>query len=244
MAESRPGSGHQYGPSPSMSSRGALPPTPPMQSESGFDGRQSPSAASSSGYSVVSASGYYFSPNSASAINNMEPHAQRQHIPALNRRVSMPAASMPYNQSPFNGSQYTASPSQQSMGSYYSSPMQLTPPQSQISGLYYQRPLPQVRFNNIRPDLSANSQPAIPTSGGNVRHIDPFIWSESLAAPPLHFTVIRCCISSNPRSVRLHNVQQGILETIESENPLPQPHRREAIQVPLPSLRKAFQCSE
>jgi hypothetical protein len=43
--EYRPDSGHQqYGPSPAMSTRGALPPTPPMQSESGFDGRQSPSA--------------------------------------------------------------------------------------------------------------------------------------------------------------------------------------------------------
>lgn len=143
--EYRPDSGHQqYGPSPAMSTRGALPPTPPMQSESGFDGRQSPSAGSNSGYSVVSAPGYYFTP-SVSAINNVEPHAQRQQAPTLQRRVSMPATSMAYAQSPFNGSQYTVSP-QQSMSSYYPSPMQSTPPQSQISGLYYQRPLPQVCF--------------------------------------------------------------------------------------------------
>ncbi len=141
--EYRPDSGHQqYGPSPAMSTRGALPPTPPMQSESGFDGRQSPSAGSNSGYSVVSAPGYYFTPASVSAINNVEPHHQRQPIPQ--RRVSMPATSVAYAQSPYNGSQYTVSP-QQSMSSYYPSPMQQTPPQSQISGLYYQRPLPQVR---------------------------------------------------------------------------------------------------
>lgn len=127
-----------------MSTRGALPPTPPMQSESGFDGRQSPSAGSNSGYSVVSAPGYYFTP-SVSAINNVEPHAQRQHVPTLQRRVSMPATPMAYAQSPFNGSQYTVSP-QQSMSSYYPGPMQSTSPQSQISGLYYQRPLPQVCF--------------------------------------------------------------------------------------------------
>ena len=125
-----------------MSTRGALPPTPPMQSDAGFDGRQSPSSASTSGYSVVSAPGYYYAPGSA--INNMEPHSQRQHVPALTRRVSMPATSMAYSQSPFNGSQYSMSPSQQSMSSYYSSPIQHSQPQSQISGLYYQRALPQV----------------------------------------------------------------------------------------------------
>ena len=128
-----------------MSTRSTLPPTPPMQSDSGFDGRQSPSAASNSGYSVVSAPGYYYASSSASSINNVEPHSQRQHAPPMpQRRVSMPAQSMGYAQSPFNGPQYNASPVQQSMSSYYSSPMQPTPPQSQISGLYYQRPLPQV----------------------------------------------------------------------------------------------------
>lgn len=127
-----------------MNTRGALPPTPPMQSDSGFDGRQSPSTASNSGYSVASAPGYYFTPSNVSAINNVEPHAQRQHVPTMQRRVSMPAA-MAYSQSPYNASQYTVSP-QQSMSSYYSNPMQPTPPQSQISGLYYQRPLPQVCY--------------------------------------------------------------------------------------------------
>jgi hypothetical protein len=143
--EYRPGSGHQYGPSPPLSSRVALPPTPPMHSDSGLDGRQSPTTTSNSGYSVASVPGYYFAPSpSVSAINNMEPHSQRQHVPALSRRVSMPATSMGFNQSPYNSSQYNASPSQQSMVSYYPSPMQPTPPQSQISDLYYQRPLPQV----------------------------------------------------------------------------------------------------
>ncbi|KAF4635635.1 hypothetical protein G7Y89_g2455 [Cudoniella acicularis] len=142
-SEYRPGSGHQqFGPSPAMSTRGALPPTPPMQSDSAFDGRQSPSVGSNSGYSVASAPGYYFSPP-ATAINNVEPHAERQHVPTMpQRRVSMPAASIAYNQAPFNGSQYNMSPNQQSMSSYYPSPMQ-QPAQSQISALYYQRPLPQ-----------------------------------------------------------------------------------------------------
>ena len=131
-----------------MSSRGALPPTPPMQSDSGFDGRHSPSTASNSGSPVVSAPEYYFAPDSVSAINNVEPHSQRQHIPALTRRVSMPTTSMAYTQSPFREPHYTASPSQHSMSSYYSSPVQATPPQSQISSLHYQRSFPQVRLKS------------------------------------------------------------------------------------------------
>lgn len=143
--EYRPSSSHQYGPSPPASSRGTLPPTPPMQSDSGFDGRQSPSVASNSGHSVVSAPAYYYPQLPVSNINNVEPHSQRQYAPAMpQRRVSMPPQSMGYAQS-YNGSQYSSvSPSQHSMSSYYPSPMQPTPPQSQISGLYYQKPLPQV----------------------------------------------------------------------------------------------------
>jgi hypothetical protein len=95
-----------------------LPPTPPMQSDSGFDGRQSPSASSQ--YSVVSApSSYYYAPS----VNNVESHQQRQTVP-VPRRVS-----------------YSQFSPQQSM--YYPSPMQPTPP-PQVQGLYYQRPLPQV----------------------------------------------------------------------------------------------------
>ncbi len=124
---------------PAMSVRTNLPPTPPMQSDSGFDGRQSsPSATSTSQYSAVSApANYYFSPSSA--INNMEPHYQRQHVPNPPRRVSMP-----YSQSSYAGSAYNMSPNTAPIPSYYSSPMQVTPPQQAMQGLYYQRPLPQV----------------------------------------------------------------------------------------------------
>ncbi|TAQ85948.1 hypothetical protein B7494_g5712 [Chlorociboria aeruginascens] len=140
-SDGRPTSEHQYGPS-TLTSRGGLPPTPPMQSEAGFDGRQSPSAASNSGYSVVSAPGYYFAP-SVSALNNVEPHAQRQPAPTIQRRVSMPATTtMGYAQS-FHGSPYTVSP-QQAMSSYYPNVMQSTPQSHVASGLYYQRALPQV----------------------------------------------------------------------------------------------------
>jgi len=219
-AEYRPDSGHQqYGPSPAMSTRGALPPTPPMQSDSGFDGRQSPSASSNSGFSVVSAPGYYFGP-SVSAINNVEPHAQRQHVPTLQRRVSMPATSMAYAQSPFNGSQYTVSP-QQSMSSYYSSPMQHTPPQSQISGLYYQRPLPQVcsplfpslimtdTQQQFPPPLMPVSVTLTPSSGANPWQHHHYISPSSAASFPQSQDRYICqtCNKafSRPSSLRIHS---------------------------------------
>ncbi|TVY84605.1 C2H2 finger domain transcription factor mtfA [Lachnellula suecica] len=205
-SEYRPSSEHQqYGPSPAMSTRGALPPTPPMQSESGFDGRQSPSNGSNSGYSVASAPGYYFSP-SVTTINNVEPHAQRQHVqPMPQRRVSMPAATMAYSQSPFNGSQYTMSPSQQSMASYYSSPMQATPPQSQISGLYYQRPLPQ----QFPPPLMPVSVTLTPSSGANPWQHHHYISPSSAASFPQSQDRYICqtCNKafSRPSSLRIHS---------------------------------------
>jgi len=189
-----------------MSTRGALPPTPPMQSESGFDGRQSPSAGSTSGYSVASAPGYYFSPPSVSAINNVEPHAQRQQVQTVpQRRVSMPAATIAYTQSPFNGSQYTMSPSQQSMSSYYSSPMQQTPPQSQISGLYYQRPLPQ----QFPPPLMPVSVTLTPSSGANPWQHHHYISPSSAASFPQSQDRYICqtCNKafSRPSSLRIHS---------------------------------------
>jgi hypothetical protein len=216
--EYRPDSGHQqYGPSPAMTTRGALPPTPPMQPESVFDGRQSPSAGSNSGYSVVSAPGYYFAP-SVSAINNVEPHAQRQHVPQ--RRVSMPATSVAYAQSPYNGSQYAVSP-QQSMSSYYPSPMQQTPPQSQISGLYYQRPLPQVRFlphgtgietnkhQQFPPPLMPVSVTLTPSSGANPWQHHHYISPSSAASFPQSQDRYICqtCNKafSRPSSLRIHS---------------------------------------
>jgi hypothetical protein len=208
-SEYRPGSSHQqYGPSPAMSSRGALPPTPPMQSDSGFDGRQSPSAGSNSGYSVqsvASAPSYYFHASAVSAINNVEPHAQRQHVPAAApRRVSMPANTMVYAQSPYNGSQYTVSP-QQSVSSYYSSPMQPTPPQTQISGLYYQRPLPQ----QFPPPLMPVSVTLTPSSGANPWQHHHYISPSSAASFPQSQDRYICqtCNKafSRPSSLRIHS---------------------------------------
>lgn len=137
--EYRPSSSQFYSSSPPMGTQNALPPTPPLHSDAGFDRRRSPSTASNSGYSVASASAYNLSGPSP-AINGVEPVPQRQQIPDVPRRVSMPAGQVAFTQAPFNGPQYHTN----SMGSYYSSPMKTAPPHSQISGLYYRRPMSQV----------------------------------------------------------------------------------------------------
>ncbi|KAG9245572.1 hypothetical protein BJ878DRAFT_541149 [Calycina marina] len=201
--EYRPTSSHQYGPSPIMSSRGTLPPTPPMQSEPGFDGRQSPSAASNSEHSVASAPGYYY-PAPPATINSIDSYPQRQHAPQPPRRVSMPA-SMGYQQSSYqNESQYGIGSSQPPMSSYYPGPMQPAPVQSQISGLYYQRPLPQ-QF----PPMMPVSVTLTPSSGTNPWQHHHYISPSAAASFPQSQDryVCQTCNKafSRPSSLRIHS---------------------------------------
>ena len=107
-----------------------LPPSPIKRSVLNTDGSlQSPSSVSN--HSSTSGAHY-----TASAINNMEPHQQRQPAP----HASMEAYPMPRqpSQSPYAMSPYASSPG--AMSSYsYPSPGHIpgTP-----STMYYQRPLP------------------------------------------------------------------------------------------------------
>jgi hypothetical protein len=130
-AETRPNSSHTAG---SVMARAALPPSPPMSSDASFDGYNSPSTKSVS--QLPSASNYYF--ETTPPLGHMEAEA-RHMVP----RVSVPAPAYP--------TQYAAPAymSQPQVASYYP-PMQPTPPpQAGISGLYFQRPLPQVRVNRF-----------------------------------------------------------------------------------------------
>ncbi|MCJ1485037.1 hypothetical protein MMC06_005210, partial [Schaereria dolodes] len=117
--DSRP---YPYG-LPTVSNPKALPLTPPLRPASGFDGsRQSPSESSS----------YY----SAAAINNVEPHQQRQPAPP----TSVDSYPMPRHpsQSPYANSAYASSPGAMSTYSY---PSPANPPMTS-STMYYQRPIP------------------------------------------------------------------------------------------------------
>lgn len=118
-SETRPNSSH-------YNSRAALPPTPPMSSDASFEGHHSPSTKSVSQMSVVSAPSYYYE-----STPPLESDLQRQHmVPRA------PVQASPYPPQAFQQSQYMAQPA---MAAYYTAP---APPQ--VSGLYYQRPLPQV----------------------------------------------------------------------------------------------------
>ncbi|CAJ2504315.1 Uu.00g117090.m01.CDS01 [Anthostomella pinea] len=125
-ADTRPNSSHYAG-------RTNMPPTPPMSTEASFEGYSSPSTKSVSQVSVVSAPNYYY--ETTPPVEDVHRH---QMAAAAAPRMPMHVQSYP--QQAF-ASSYMNQPA---MGSYYPPPMSAAPSaQSQISGLYYQRPLPQ-----------------------------------------------------------------------------------------------------
>ena len=138
-----------------------VPPSPPIDPQLGFDIRhQSPSATSS--HSSTSAPQYL-----GGALNNIEPHQQRQQPPPP---TSQPGHMMPSqpSQSPYQSSPYPPSPSAASNYSYPSP----AHPNSFAAGpaMYNQRPLP----NNFPPPLPTtvshpmpNSQEASPIDPNN-----------------------------------------------------------------------------
>lgn len=126
-SETRPNSSHYNN---GLARGGALPPTPPMSSEASFDGYHSPATKS---VSQLPTQSYYFdSPQSMSPVEQPEPHRQM-----VSRMPVQPAYA-----APAFASSYMSSPA---MASYYPTMQPTPPPQPQVSGLYYQRPLPQVR---------------------------------------------------------------------------------------------------
>ena len=124
-----------------------LPPSPPIPSDSGFDGsHQSPSITSS--HSSTSTPNY-----AASAINNIEPHQQRQSK-APSSVDSYPAMPRHPSQSPYTNSPYASSPGNISTYSY---PSPSNPPPT-TSTMYFQRP-PPTSFPT--PDLPVSVNPII-----------------------------------------------------------------------------------
>ncbi|KAB5560292.1 hypothetical protein GE09DRAFT_1188633 [Coniochaeta sp. 2T2.1] len=166
--------------------RSALPPSPPMTSDASFDGYNSPSTKSVSHMSV--ASGYYH--ESTPPIGHVEPEV-RQYVPRV------PVQTSAY-QPQYAPSSYMSQPA---MSSYYP-PMQPTPPpQSQISGLYYQRPLPQAF-----PPMTVLGGPG---SGANPWQHHHYISPSSAASFPQSQDRYICqtCNKafSRPSSLRIHS---------------------------------------
>lgn len=128
--ETRPSSSHYANPA---LLRTALPPSPPMSSDASFEGFNSPSTRSVS--QVSNGSNYYFE---TTPPLQMEADARQMTAAAAIPRVPVHASAY---QPQFAGPAYMSQPT---MTSYYPPIQAAAPPQPQMSGLYYQRPLPQV----------------------------------------------------------------------------------------------------
>lgn len=199
---------------PVSNSRG-LPPTPPMQDLS-YDGRQSPSASSQ--YSVVSAP----QQQSSSYFNNME-GVQQRHQAQPPRRVS------------YNGyaqSQYAPAPQ------YYGSVMPNHQSSSQVTDLYYQRPLPPVSYTLCNKITMTNILKSYHQaySQSHQSFANPFLHHHHI--PPSAATAYpqsqdryACAICnkkfSRPSSLRIHSHSH----TGEKPFPCPQPGCSKAFSV-------------
>ncbi|KAI8271589.1 C2H2 finger domain transcription factor mtfA [Colletotrichum sp. SAR11_240] len=190
-SETRPNSSH-YG---SSAMRG-LPPTPPMSSDASFDGYNSPSTRSVSQLSVVSQpqSNYYYE-----STPPLEADAHRPMAPVVSRVPVKAAYAQPQ---PFPPAYM---PAQNPMAASYYPPMQPTPPpQAQIQGLYYQRPLPQ-QF----PPMAAVPVGMGPNPGANPWQHHHYISPSSAASFPQSQDRYICqtCNKafSRPSSLRIHS---------------------------------------
>ncbi|KAF1997935.1 hypothetical protein P154DRAFT_415645, partial [Amniculicola lignicola CBS 123094] len=190
-----------FGPAANVSNpRMTLPPTPPMHPDSVVDGNQSPSAAST--HSAASAP--YFL---GSSLNNMEPHQQRQTVPAPPpvKRHSVPSqpSMSPFNASPYAQSPYAQSPGAASTASYYSPE---THAYNQV-GIYQQRPLPS-SFQPQNMTLPVPTNTANANANGVWQH-HHYISASSQAAFPQSQDRYICSTCnkafSRPSSLRIHS---------------------------------------
>ncbi|KAI0020683.1 hypothetical protein F4780DRAFT_779359 [Xylariomycetidae sp. FL0641] len=186
-SETRPNSSHYM----NAPSRAALPPTPPMSTEASFEGYNSPSTKSVSQLSVASSNYYY------ETTPPLEDAHRPQMMGPAPSRVPVQAQAFP--------PQAFASPymSQPAMASYFPSPMAGAQAQPQISGLYYQRPLPQAF-----PPLPVTVSLA-PSSGANPWQHHHYISPSSAASFPQSQDRYICqtCNKafSRPSSLRIHS---------------------------------------
>lgn len=185
-----------------MSNSPPIPPSP-QRPDFGFSApNQSPSASSS--HSSVSAPQYF-----GSAINNLEPHQQRQPPPPS----SHPQQSLPLSasESPYQTSPYPQSPGSMSNYSYPSPAQQSMGPSSMY---YQQRPLPSTFPPpnvpvTISPSMS-NSHEASPVDPNNPWQHHHYISPSSSAAfagQSQDRYVCQTCNKafSRPSSLRIHS---------------------------------------
>ncbi|KAI1176415.1 hypothetical protein F4777DRAFT_275854 [Nemania sp. FL0916] len=161
-ADTRPNSSHF---SNGGISRTALPPTPPMSSDASFEGYHSPSTKSLAQVPVVpGAADYYYE-----TTPPVEEMPRQQINPVVSR---LPVQSQSYSPQAYTSSYIN----QPTMPTYYAPPLPTA--QSQISGLFYQRPLPQ-SFPPLPVTVSLT-----PSSGANPWQHHHYISPSSAASFP------------------------------------------------------------
>ncbi|KAI0162175.1 hypothetical protein GGR57DRAFT_313461 [Xylariaceae sp. FL1272] len=185
-AETRPNSAHN---THGGHARTALPPTPPMSTDASFEGYNSPPTKA---VSVISGpSGYYY--ETTPPLEDVHRQNMAANVPRL------AVQSQPYPQQAF--ASYMNQPT---MSSYYTPSMSAAPSaQSQISGLFFQRPLPQTF-----PPLPV-AVPMAPSSGANPWQHHHYISPSSAASFPQSQDRYICqtCNKafSRPSSLRIHS---------------------------------------
>ncbi|KFA61617.1 hypothetical protein S40285_08790 [Stachybotrys chlorohalonatus IBT 40285] len=174
----------------SSSQHRTLPPSPPMSTDASFES-SSPTSKSVGHFSNASGSGGYY----YETTPPLESDHQRQPAPSLG--LSRPPNQLPLPQ------QHCASmpfPIQPPRGTYYQ-PAQ--PPQPQVPGLYYQRPLPQ----NFPPPLTIPVAMASSSGANPWQHHHYMNPSHGAAFPQSQDRYI-CSICnkafSRPSSLRIH----------------------------------------
>jgi len=186
--------------------RSAMPPTPPLRSDSMPDGAHSPSTVSSA-HSPEVAPSYQL----GSALNNVEAAQQRVYVPMAKPPV-MPPQPM-YNTSPYGMNPYITSPSVVSSGSYYS------PEQMYQASMYQQRPLP----SNFPPNIMA--APIMPP--GAIHSANPWEHHHYIAHGQASFPTVQdryVCNTckkafSRPSSLKIHS------HSHTGEKPFKCPHK-------------------
>jgi uncharacterized Zn-finger protein len=188
--ETRPNSSHYTNP---VTIRTGLPPSPPMSSDASFEGFNSPSTRSVS--QVPNGSNYFFE---TTPPLQMEADARQMTAAAAVPRVSVQASAYQPQYAP--GPAYMSQPA---MTSYYPPMQSAAPPQTQMSGLYYQRPLPQ----SFPPPMSM-SMTLAPTAGNPWQHHHYIAPSASASFPQSQDRYICPTCSkafSRPSSLRIHS---------------------------------------
>lgn len=196
-----------------------------MSSDASFEGYNSPSTRS---VSVVSAPNYYY--ETTPPLEDVHRH-QMAAVAAPRMPVQASAYSQPAFAAPYLG--------QASIPPYYPAGLPgAQAAQPQISGLYYQRPLPQVRLlwlgrdqnqhANLAADVSSTTSHSVSSSSSRC---------QPLATPSLHLAFFGGFFPAVTGSLHLPDVQQGLFQTELATNSQPLSHRREAFQVPSRRLR-------